>query len=100
MDGRSGNQPRFCNVTGNYIHNVGLYVLQAPGIMHAVACQNYIDANILHRGPRAGFNFNDHFGGGTVLTRNLFFDWVQKSSDHGAINFWDSEYITMPLQSD
>ena len=44
------------------IHNVGLYVLQAPGIMHAVACQNHIDSNILFRGPRAGFNFNDHFG--------------------------------------
>lgn len=59
-----------------------------------------------------GFNFNDHFGGGTLLKHNLFFDWVQKSSDHvrqvakllqlqrchahtlticaqGAINFWD-----------
>jgi hypothetical protein len=46
----------------------------------------------LFHGPRAGFNFNDHFGGGTVLTQNLFFDWVQKSTDHGAINFWDREH--------
>ena len=31
VDGTAGNQPRFNTVAGNYIHNVGLYVLQAPG---------------------------------------------------------------------
>ena len=40
VDGTGGNQPRHNTVAGNYIHNVGLYVLQAPGIMHAVSCQN------------------------------------------------------------
>lgn len=65
------------------------YVLQAPGIMHAVSCQNVIEDNILFHGPRAGLNFNDHFGGGSIARSNLFFDWVTKTSDHGAINFWD-----------
>jgi len=36
IDGRNGNQPRFNTVSGNYIHNVGVYVLQAPGIMVSV----------------------------------------------------------------
>ena len=40
-------------------------------------------------GPRAGVNFNDGFGGGDVLERNLLANCVRESGDHGPFNSWD-----------
>ena len=40
---------------------------------------------------RAGFNFNDGFGGGDVVTANVLFNTCRESSDHGPINSWDRQ---------
>jgi hypothetical protein len=46
--------------------------------------------NYVHyTGPRSGVNFNDGFGGGNFVTRNLMFNLVRETSDHGAFNSWD-----------
>jgi hypothetical protein len=40
-------------------------------------------------GPRAGVNFDDGLGGGSVVTRNVLFNFCRESSDHGPFNSWD-----------
>lgn len=46
-------------------------------------------------GPRALINMNDNFGGGTAITRNLLFDSLRETHDHGPYNSWDRlPYIT------
>ena len=35
---------------------------------------------------RAGINFNDGFGGGDVIERNLVFSTCRESGDHGPFN--------------
>jgi len=45
--------------------------------------------NVVFNGPRAGINFNDGFGGGTNVTKNLIFNQCRESGDHGAMNAWD-----------
>ena len=83
VDGRSGNQPRHNTIEGNAIYRVGLYTKQSCAIFLAVSCLNTITGNILFHGPRALLNLNDGFGGGTVLDRNLMFDAVLETKDHG-----------------
>jgi len=40
---------------------------------------------------RAGFNFNDGFGGGDAVYENVLFNTCRESSDHGPINSWDRQ---------
>ena len=49
----------------------------------------------MFNGPRAGINWDDGFGGGNTFERNLLFNWVRETSDHGNFNSWDRlPYIT------
>ena len=41
-------------------------------------------------GPRAGVNFNDGTAGGEILERNLVFNFVRESGDHGMYVFGDN----------
>ena len=51
--------------------------------------------NVHFNGPRAGFNFNDGFGGGDLISGNLLANCVRESGDHGPFNSWDRlPYIT------
>ena len=45
--------------------------------------------NVFFNGPRAGININDGFGGGHVISRNVGFNMVRETSDHGPFNSWD-----------
>jgi len=45
----------------------------------------------LFNGPRAGININDGFGGGNELTKNLIFNEVRETYDHGPFNSWDRQ---------
>ena len=40
-----------------------------------------IEGNIAYNGPRAGVNFDDGLGGGSVVTRNVLFNFCRESSD-------------------
>lgn len=46
--------------------------------------------------PRAAINFNDHLGGGNVVSGNLIWNTCRESGDHGPINTWDR----MPFLAD
>ena len=41
--------------------------------------------------PRACINFNDGFGGGSVVSNNLLFNSVRETDDHGPFNSWDRQ---------
>eukprot|EP01083_Nonionella_stella_P076021 206964_1 len=94
-DGTRGTQPRFLNISYNYVHELGLWEKQSSFYFEAKSCQNYIGYNIFFNGPRAGINFNDGFGGGSVVHKNLLFNTCRESGDHGPINTWDRQvYVT------
>ena len=51
--------------------------------------------NIFFNGPRAGVNFNDGFGGESLLDQNILFNTCRESGDHGPFNSWDRQvYVT------
>lgn len=43
----------------------------------------------VYNGPRAGINQNDDFAGGSEFARNLVFNTVLDTGDHGNFNSWD-----------
>jgi len=45
--------------------------------------------NVVFNLARAGFNFNDGFGGGDEVYGNILWNTCRESSDHGPINSWD-----------
>jgi hypothetical protein len=59
----------------------GIYYLGLP--------QATLAENIVFNIPRAAINFNDGFGGGSLIQANLLFNTCRESSDHGAFNSWD-----------
>jgi hypothetical protein len=74
---------------------VGIYQKQSSFWFQAVTTQTLLHGNVHFNGPRAGINFNDGFGGGDVLERNLLLNCVRESGDHGPFNSWDRvPYIT------
>ena len=86
-DGTNGNQPRGVIVEQNLIHEVGVWEKQSAAYFQAKSCNNRIVGNIIYNGPRAGINFNDGFGGNSTIARNLIFNVVRESSDHGMHTF-------------
>ena len=45
-----------------------------------------ITNNVFFNGPRAGLNVNDGFGGGHDISRNVGFNFVRETEDHGVFN--------------
>ena len=94
-DGRGGNQPRGTRVTNNLVHEIGIWQKQSSMWFQAATATTYLAGNVHFNGPRAGFNFNDGFGGGDVIEGNLLANCVRESGDHGPWNSWDRvPYIT------
>ncbi|ETO31742.1 hypothetical protein RFI_05376 [Reticulomyxa filosa] len=91
-DGTNGNQPRELTIIQNFVHELGIWEKQSSFYFQAKSCQNYIANNIFFNGPRAGINFNDGFGGGSHIYKNLLFNTCRESGDHG---IWDRQvYVT------
>ena len=91
IDGTSGDQPRGTKILGNIVHENGIFGKQTAAFMQSMACQSELRGNVFFNGPRAGVNFNDGFGGGNVMTRNLLFNYVRETGDHGPFNSWDRQ---------
>jgi hypothetical protein len=95
IDGTAGNFPRFTQLLGNLIHEIGHYEKQSSGWFQATSAQTTIKNNLIFNGPRAGINVNDGFGGGNEITDNLLFNECRESGDHGPFNSWDRiPYLT------
>ena len=91
IDGTSGDQPRGTKILGNVVHENGIFGKQTAAFMQSMACQTELRGNVFFNGPRAGVNFNDGFGGGNIMTRNLLFNYVRETGDHGPFNSWDRQ---------
>ena len=95
IDGTDGNQPRGTVITGNLMHEIGIFGKQTAGYVQSLACQTNFTGNVIFNGPRAGINFNDGFGGGNLVKNNLIFNMVRETGDHGDFNSWDRQpYLT------
>ena len=95
IDGTDGNQPRGTVITGNLMHEIGIFGKQTAGYVQSLACQTNVTGNVIFNGPRAGINFNDGFGGGNLVKNNLIFNMVRETEDHGTFNSWDRlPYLT------
>ena len=75
-DGTTGEQPRGVQFVRNLVHEIGHYQKQSSAWFQAQSCLNNISGNLLYNGPRALINFNDGFGGGSVVENNLLFNSV------------------------
>ena len=73
----------------NHIHRYGMYGKQNAGFMQAVACGSVYRGNVVYDGPRHAFSWNDHFGGGTIISENLLFNQMKESRVGGNFNDWD-----------
>ena len=95
IDGSGGDQPRGTKILNNLIHEIGIFGKQTAAYCQSVACETLLEGNVFFNGPRAGINFNDGFGGGNIVTRNLLFNFVRETLDHGPFNSWDRQpYLT------
>ena len=84
------------NITISSCHfgQTGVYGKQTSALFVAVSKGIHFVDNVLYDGPRAGVNINDGFGGGHKIARNVIFNQVLESGDHGPINTWSrSAYI-------
>jgi hypothetical protein len=97
FDGTGGNQPRGTVVAYNVMREVGLWTKQNSFYFQSEVIATLIEGNIMFNGPRAGVNFDDGFGGGSVLTRNVIANACRESSDHGPFNSaWSSSGSAPP----
>jgi len=95
-DGTGGQQPRRGLIYGNVAHDIGLEQKQSSFYFTAQSCENTIVGNIVYNIPRAAINFEDNFGGATLVQDNLLFNTCRESSDHSSINSWSRmPYVTM-----
>lgn len=82
-------------ISNNHMHDIGVFGKQTSCYFQSLACGNSLVDNVCYNGPRAGFNFNDGFGGMNHLEGNLIFNMVRETGDHGPFNSWDRQpYLT------
>ena len=91
VDGTGGDFPRHTLVEGNLFHEIGVWEKQSSAFFQAKTAQTTLRRNVVFNLARAGFNFNDGFGGGDNVTGNVLFNTCRESSDHGPINSWDRQ---------
>ena len=97
-DGTGGDQPRGTLVEGNVCHEVGMFQLQSACWFQAKTATTRIASNLFFNGPRSGINFNDGFGGGNEVVKNVIFNECRQSGDHGPINSWDRQLFWTDLK--
>ena len=85
-DGTGGDFPQFTKVVNNLIRETGVWEKQSSCWFQAKTAQTELDGNVCFNLARAGFNFNDGFGGGDYVHNNLIFNSCRESADHGPIN--------------
>ena len=89
IDATGGNFPLETKVARNLIHEVSTKLRGGSAIFQSLAARTSIHGNVLFSGPRAGINFNDAMGGGSVVESNLVFNFVRETADHGNENSWN-----------
>jgi hypothetical protein len=83
--------PQNINVYGNVAANVGMFVKQSAGVFVSISQAVVIERNVVFNSPRGGLVINDGFGGSHVWRRNVVFQTVLETSDHGPVDTWDRQ---------
>ena len=91
VDGTTGTFPRYTSILYNLFHEIGVWEKQSSAFFQAKGAQSHLKGNVVFNLARAGFNFNDGFGGGDLIEQNVLFNTCRESSDHGPINSWDRQ---------
>jgi len=91
IDGTKDAHPQNTLVANNLIHELGVFEKQSSMFFQAKTARSTLRNNVFFNGPRAGVNFNDGFGGGSLVTENLIFNTCRESGDHGPFNSWDRQ---------
>lgn len=99
-DARDGNHPQGNLIIGNFIHEIGHWQKQVSCYFQGQTQLSTLRNNICFNGPRAGFNFNDGMGGGNVVEKNLIFNMVRETQDHGTFNSWDRQPFYVKREPD
>jgi hypothetical protein len=95
-----GNYPTNTIVSGNLIHELGVFTKQTAGFFQALAVNTTVSGNVIFNGPRSGVNFNDAAFGGNVIEKNLLANLVRETVDHGPYNSWDRNPYTFAVGND
>lgn len=75
-------------ISGVLAHELGVFVKQTGFYYHAMTANASVLGNVFFNGPRAGININDGFAGGHEISRNIAFNLVRETSDHGTVQEW------------
>ena len=86
-------------VSGNYIHDIGIYGKQTAGVFISTASGITISGNHIHDLPRAAICINDGTWGGHVIEYNNIHDTVKETGDHGPFNSWGRDRFWCLVQS-
>ena len=96
IDGLRNDQPTLALIQANLFRETGIYVKQSSPVLISLSRSATVDSNLMFNVPRAGINVNDGFYGNHTLSRNVLFNAVRETSDHGPINTWDRQpYLTV-----
>jgi len=99
VDGTSGDFPRYTEVDYNLFREIGIWEKQSSAFFSGKAAQSNVHHNVVFNLARAGFNFNDGFGGGDTVWENVLFNTCRESSDHGPINSWDRQAFLTTIRT-
>lgn len=86
VDGTGPTYPNQNTIARNHIHEVGIYGKQTSCFGQQLSANTTMVDSICYNGPRAGINWNDGFGGSHYVARNLVFNAVRETGDHGPFN--------------
>ncbi|MGB8452513.1 MAG: right-handed parallel beta-helix repeat-containing protein [Anaerocolumna sp.] len=98
---KTQNYPSKCIARGNLLVRNGRVEKQSAGISLSICEEIYLYHNTIYDVPRAGINICDGTWGGHRIEKNVVFNTVLETQDHGAFNswgrdrFWDPRYCEM-----
>jgi len=90
-DGSVRTYPNHLTISNNHMHDNGIYGKQSSCYFQSLTANTTLSDNVCYNGPRAGFNWNDDFGGNNTIKGNLIFNMVRETGDHGPYNSWDRQ---------
>lgn len=79
----SESHPRDNAIHHNHLHNWGVWGKQTSAYFGSLVRRQRFEHNVVYNGPRAAVNLNDGFAGGNSIARNLLFNTVLDTGDHG-----------------
>jgi len=83
-------------ITYNTGRNFGLSAFQTFAVYLSICKDITIENNVFYTGPRSAICYGDVFGGNYFIRKNLIFNFVTITADHGPFNSWDRQRWLLP----